>query len=81
MHNPLARKIIVDGVGDSELYFGIGGRWLRFSKYEFCLLIGLKFGGRTHFSAYNNNIVEGGVSRPNLERLTRGNRHVPLSGS
>ena len=51
----------VDGVGDSELYFGIGGRWLRFSKYEFCLLTRLKFGRWTHFSTYNNNIVEDGV--------------------
>ena len=61
MHNLLAREIIVDGVRDSELYFRAGGRWLKFLKYEFCLLTGLKFGGRTHFSAYNNNIVEGGV--------------------
>ena len=57
----LAMEIVVDGVGDSELYFGIGGRQLRFLKYEFYLLTGLKFGGRTHFLAYNNSIVEGGV--------------------
>ena len=61
VHNLLAREIIVDGVGDSELYFGIGGHRLIFSKYEFCLLTGLKFGGRTHFLAYNNNIVENDV--------------------
>ena len=57
----LRREIVVDGVGDSELYFAIGGRRLRFSKYEFCLLTGLRFGGRTHFPAYDNGIVEGGV--------------------
>ena len=61
VHNLLAREIIDDGAGDSELYFGIGGHQLRFSKYEFCLLTGLKFGGQTHFSTYNNNISEGGV--------------------
>ena len=61
VHNLLAREIIVNEVGDFELYFGVGGRQLRFSKYEFCLLTGLKFGGRTHFPTYNNNIVEGGV--------------------
>ena len=61
VHSLLAREIIVDGVGEFELYFGVGGRRLRFLKYEFCLLIGLKFGGRTHFPVYNNNIVEGGV--------------------
>ena len=60
MHNLLAKEIIVD-VRDFELYFGIGEHRLRFSKYEFCLLIGLKFGGQTHFPAYNNNIIEGGV--------------------
>ena len=31
------------------------------SDFEFYLLIGLKFGGRTYLPAYNNNIVEGGV--------------------
>ena len=61
MHSLLAKEIVVDGVGGDELYFGVGGRQLRFSKYEFCLLSGLKFGGRAHFSAYNNDIVEGGV--------------------
>ena len=61
VHNLLAREIIVDGIGDSELYFGIGKRWLIFFKYEFCLLTRLKFEGRTHFPTYNNNIVEGGV--------------------
>ena len=61
MHSLLAKKIVVDGAGDDEVYFGVGGRRFRFSKYEFCLLSGLKFGGQTHFPAYNNRIVEGGV--------------------
>ena len=61
VHSLLAREIVVDGIRDSELYFGVGERRLRFLKYEFCLLTGLKFGGRAHFSTYNNNIVEGGV--------------------
>ena len=38
VHSLLAREIIIDGVEDFELYFGVGGRRLRFSKYEFCLL-------------------------------------------
>ena len=61
MHSLLAREIVVDGVRDSELYFGVGGRQFKFSKYELCLLTGLKFGGRAHFPTYNNSIVEGGV--------------------
>ena len=61
VHSLLIREIVVDGVGDFELYFGVGGRRLRFSKREFCLLTGMKFGGRAHFPAYNNIIVEGGV--------------------
>ena len=61
VHSLLGREIVVDGVGDSELYFAIGGRRLRFSKYEFCLLTGLRFGGQAHFPAYHNSIVEGGV--------------------
>ena len=61
MHSFLAREIVVDGVGNFELYFGVDGRRLRFSKYEFCLLTGLKFERRAHFPAYNNSIVESGV--------------------
>ena len=61
VHNLLAKEIVVDGAGDDELYFGVGGRRLRFSKYEFCLLTGLKFGGRAHFPAYSNRIVESDV--------------------
>ena len=60
VYSLLAKEIVVDGVGGDELYFVVGGRRLRFSKYEFCLLSGLKFGGG-HFPAYNNDIVEGGV--------------------
>ena len=45
VHSLLAKEIVVDGVGDDELYFGIGERRLRFLKYEFCLLNGLKFEG------------------------------------
>ena len=61
VHNLFIKEIVVDGVGGDELYFGVGGYRLRFSKYEFCLLSGLKFGGQAHFSAYNNHIVEYGV--------------------
>ena len=61
VHNLLAKEIIVDEVGYNELYFGVGRRRLRFLNYEFCLLTGLKFGGRAHFPAYNNRMVEGGV--------------------
>ena len=61
MHSLLVKEIVVDGVGDDELYFGVDGRRLRFFKYEFCLLIELKFEGRAHFPTYSNRIVEGGV--------------------
>ena len=61
VHSLFVREIVVDGVRELELYFAVGGRRLRLSKYEFCLLIGLKFGRRAHFPAYNNSIVEGGV--------------------
>ena len=61
VHSLIAREIVVDKVGESELYFWVGERRFRLSKYEFCLLTGLKFEGRAHFPAYNNNIVEGGV--------------------
>ena len=60
MYSLLAKEIVVDGVGSNELYFVVGERRLRLSKYEFCLLSELKFGG-AQFSAYNNDIVDGGV--------------------
>ena len=49
MHSLLVREIVVDGVGESELYFAVGGRRFKLSKYEFCLLTRLKFGGRAIF--------------------------------
>ena len=61
VHNLFAREITFDGARDSELWFGIGQRRLRFFKYEFCLLTGLKFKGLANIPAYNNNIIEGGV--------------------
>ena len=59
VHNLLTREITFESVGDLKIWFGIGQRQLRFSKYEFCLVTGLKFGGPTHISTYSN--VSGGV--------------------
>ena len=61
VYSLLTKEILVDGVGSNELYFVVGERRLRFSKYEFCLLSKLKFEEGAHFPAYNNDIVESGV--------------------
>ena len=61
MHNLLASEITFDGAGDSELWFGIGQRRLKFSNYEFYFLTGLKFKELTYIPWYNDKVVEGGV--------------------
>ena len=61
MHTLLTREITFDGVGDFELWFGIGQRQLRFSKFEFCLLSGLKFRRPTYILRNSNKVVEDGI--------------------
>ena len=65
----MAKEIRVEGAGQYELWFGIDRCKAGFSKREFCLVIGLKFGslsniineeyesidGRIHKRYFNNN--------------------------
>ena len=44
IHNIIAREINVEDTTDFEIWFGIGQRKVRFSKVDFCLIIGLKSG-------------------------------------
>ncbi|GAB2211351.1 hypothetical protein Drorol1_Dr00024660 [Drosera rotundifolia] len=44
IHWLLSREIKVQDSQPLELWFGIGNKKARFSKYEFCLITGLKFG-------------------------------------
>ncbi|GAB2265569.1 hypothetical protein Dimus_037835 [Dionaea muscipula] len=44
LHSLLSREIVVENVEPLEMWFGIGGKRARFSKYDFCLITGLKFG-------------------------------------
>ncbi|GAB2293152.1 hypothetical protein Dimus_038249 [Dionaea muscipula] len=51
LHSLLAREIVVENAEPLEMCFGIGGKRARFSKYEFCLITGLKFGDISHPSS------------------------------
>ena len=44
VHAVLAKEIVVEGAGKWEMYFRIGKVKARFSKEEFCLCTGLRFG-------------------------------------
>ena len=61
VYNLLTREITFGSIGDSELWFGFGQRQLRFSKYEFSLLIRLNFKRPTYIPRYSDKVVEGGV--------------------
>ena len=61
VHNLLVRETTFDSARDFELWFGICQHRLRFFKYDFCLLTGLKFKKPVNIPAYNNNVIECGV--------------------
>ena len=61
VHDLFAREITIDRVGDSKIWFEIGQHRLRFLKYEFCLVVGLKFGEEAHISKYSYILVPSGV--------------------
>ncbi|GAB2279374.1 hypothetical protein Dimus_039347 [Dionaea muscipula] len=51
LNSLLAREIMVKNAESLEMWFGIGGKRARFSKYEFFLITGLKFGDISHPSS------------------------------
>ncbi|KAL3619011.1 hypothetical protein CASFOL_037239 [Castilleja foliolosa] len=44
MHAMLGQQVDTQGAGVDELWFRVGDQFLRFSKYEYALVTGLKFG-------------------------------------
>ena len=61
VHAVLAREIVVEGVRKWEMYFGIGKVKARFSKQEFCLCTGLRFGQLAHVYTDTYHALNGGV--------------------
>ena len=61
VHAVRAREIVVDGAGQWEMYFGIGKVKARFSKHEFCLCTGLRFGQLAHVYTDTYHALNGGV--------------------
>lgn len=57
----MAREIRVEGAGEYELWFGIGRSKIRFSKREFCLVTGLKFGCLSNIINEEYESVDGGI--------------------
>ena len=51
----------MEGVGQYEMWFGIGKCKTKFSKQEFCLVIGLKFGTLSSIATNKYVPVNGGI--------------------
>ncbi|XVF71514.1 hypothetical protein PTKIN_Ptkin12aG0043800 [Pterospermum kingtungense] len=47
LHAIMARQVSRSGARDDEVWFHIGERFIKFSKYEFALVTGLRFGTST----------------------------------
>ncbi|XWS62356.1 hypothetical protein CRYUN_Cryun06bG0003800 [Craigia yunnanensis] len=57
----MAREIRMEGAGEYELWFGIRRSKIRFSKREFCLVLGLKFGCLSNIINEEYEPVDGGI--------------------
>ncbi|KAL3651453.1 hypothetical protein CASFOL_004455 [Castilleja foliolosa] len=44
MHLMLSQQVIREGADEDELWFLVGDKFVRFSKYEYALVTGLRFG-------------------------------------
>ena len=51
----------MEGAGEYELWFGIRRSKIRFSKREFCLVTGLKFGYLSNIINEEYESVDGGI--------------------
>ena len=71
----MAREIRVEGAGEYELWFGIGKSNIKFSKREFFLVTGLKFGYLSNVINEEYEAVDGGIHKryfnKNLDLLVK----------
>ncbi|KAK2648779.1 hypothetical protein Ddye_016268 [Dipteronia dyeriana] len=62
MHNLMLRKICIPGVTrEDEFHFLVGGKMEKFTKREFCLVTGLKFGVMSDIFLKTYHVISGGI--------------------
>ncbi|KAK2645729.1 hypothetical protein Ddye_020924 [Dipteronia dyeriana] len=75
MHNLLLRQICKPGVTrKDEFHFLVGGKVAKFTKREFCLVIGLKFGEMSDIFLKTYHVISGGIH----DRYFGGDENVQL---
>ena len=69
LHNLLLRLIHVPGVtGENELHFSVGGKLLKFTQREFCLVTGLQFGVMSNIFLKPYALIEDGIHARYFEK-------------
>ncbi|KAL3648771.1 hypothetical protein CASFOL_005174 [Castilleja foliolosa] len=63
MHLMLRQQVIKEGADEDELWFLVGDTFVRFSKYEYALVTGLRFGPTNFDPNADNEIRKDGVYR------------------
>ncbi|KAL3622981.1 hypothetical protein CASFOL_031797 [Castilleja foliolosa] len=63
VRNPEAQQVIKEGTDEDELWFLVGDKFVRFSKYEYALVTGLRFGPTDFDSNADCDIPTEGVYR------------------
>ncbi|GFP82523.1 hypothetical protein PHJA_000395300 [Phtheirospermum japonicum] len=88
LHYLFAHEVVKADAGPDELWYRVGGRFIRFSKYEYALVTGLSFGPTTFDpSAEHHPPVSGLYSRHyqgrnlTMDALRRGFIHGVFRGS
>ncbi|KAL3615737.1 hypothetical protein CASFOL_040031 [Castilleja foliolosa] len=70
MHTMLGQQVNRQGAGVDELWFRVGDQFLRFSKYEYALVTGLKF-GHTNFDPNEDHKGEFAVSTDDQLKISK----------
>ncbi|KAL3616138.1 hypothetical protein CASFOL_039995 [Castilleja foliolosa] len=70
MHLMVSQQVIREGADEDELWFLVGDKFVRFSKYEYALVTGLRFGPTNFDPNYKRMGYIGNLSTPrtSLER-------------
>ncbi|KAL3637392.1 hypothetical protein CASFOL_018560 [Castilleja foliolosa] len=63
MHLMLSQQVIKEGADEDELWFLVGDKFVRFSKYEYALVTGLRFGPTNFDPNEDYEIQTNGVYR------------------
>ncbi|KAL3621841.1 hypothetical protein CASFOL_034327 [Castilleja foliolosa] len=63
MHLMLSQQVIKEGADEDELWFLVGDKFVRFSKYEYALVTGLRFGPTSFAPNEDCDIPTEGVHR------------------